>query len=204
VRSGAKRLIDVVGAATLLVLLFPLMLLIALLVRLTSPGPALFRQLRQGYGGRPFWFLKFRTMTIDAEHRLRDLEPLNEAAGGVLFKMRRDPRVTPLGRLLRRTSLDELPQLVNVIRGEMSLVGPRPLQMRDSALLEQLEPEFYARRLTVLPGLTGAWQVGGRSETDTSNMLQLDRDYVENWSLGRDLVILYRTIGAVLRGRGAY
>jgi lipopolysaccharide/colanic/teichoic acid biosynthesis glycosyltransferase len=204
VRSGAKRLIDVVGAATLLVLLFPLMLLIALLVRLTSPGPALFRQLRQGYGGRPFWFLKFRTMTVDAEHRLRDLESLNEAAGGVLFKMRRDPRVTPLGRLLRRTSLDELPQLVNVFRGEMSLVGPRPLQMRDSALLEQFEPESYALRLTVLPGLTGAWQVGGRSETDTSNMLQLDRDYVENWSLGRDLVILYRTIGAVLRGRGAY
>jgi lipopolysaccharide/colanic/teichoic acid biosynthesis glycosyltransferase len=203
-RSTTKRLIDVIGAATGLVLLFPLMMMIALLVRLTSPGPALFRQLRQGHGGRPFWFLKFRTMTLDAERQLSNLEPLNEAAGGVLFKMRRDPRVTPLGRLLRRTSLDELPQLLNVLRGEMSLVGPRPLQMRDSALLEQLEPEAYARRLTVLPGLTGAWQVGGRSETDARGMLQLDLDYIERWSPWRDLGILFRTIGAVLRGRGAY
>src|SRR5207302_11388738 len=114
-RSGAKRFIDVVGAAAGLVLLLPLMAAIAVLIRLTSPGPALFRQLRQGHGGRPFWFLKFRTMTVDAEHRLRDLESLNEAAGGVLFKMRRDPRVTPLGRWLRRMSLDELPQLLNVL-----------------------------------------------------------------------------------------
>ncbi len=203
-RSPAKRLIDVVGAALGLVLLFPLMVFIALLVRFTSPGPVLFRQLRQGLGGRPFWFLKFRTMTADAEHRLRDLEPLNEAAGGVLFKMRRDPRVTPPGRWLRRTSLDELPQLFNVLRGEMSLVGPRPLQMRDTALLEQMEPEVYARRLTVLPGLTGAWQVGGRSETDSLGMLRLDIDYIERWSLWRDLGILCRTVGAVLRGRGAY
>jgi lipopolysaccharide/colanic/teichoic acid biosynthesis glycosyltransferase len=203
-RSITKRVIDVVGAATGLVLLFPLMMVIALLVRLSSPGPALFRQLRQGHGGRPFWFLKFRTMAVDAEHQLRDLEAFNEAAGGVLFKMRRDPRVTPLGRWLRRMSLDELPQLLNVLRGEMSLVGPRPLQMRDSALLEQLEPEAYARRLTVLPGLTGAWQVGGRSETDALGMVQLDLDYIQGWSLWRDLGILCRTVGAVLRGRGAY
>jgi lipopolysaccharide/colanic/teichoic acid biosynthesis glycosyltransferase len=193
-QSATKRLIDVVGGILGLVLLFPLMLAIAVLVRLTSPGPALFRQLRQGQGGRPFWFLKFRTMTADAEHRLRDLEPFNEAAGGVLFKMRRDPRITALGRWLRCTSLDELPQLLNVLRGEMSLVGPRPLQMRDSALLEQLEPEAYSRRLSVLPGLTGAWQVGGRSETDS----------IERWSLWRDLGILCRTVGAVLRRRGAY
>jgi lipopolysaccharide/colanic/teichoic acid biosynthesis glycosyltransferase len=203
-QSPTKRLVDVVGSFLGLVLLFPLMVVIALLVRLTSPGPVLFRQLRQGRGGRPFWFLKFRTMTADAEHRLRDLEPLNEAAGGVLFKMRRDPRVTPLGRVLRRTSLDELPQLLNVLRGEMSLVGPRPLQMRDTALLEQMEPEAYARRLSVLPGLTGAWQVGGRSETDSLGMLRLDLDYIERWSLWRDLVILCRTVGVVLRGRGAY
>jgi lipopolysaccharide/colanic/teichoic acid biosynthesis glycosyltransferase len=203
-RSTAKRLIDVIGAAIGLVILFPLMMVIALLVRLTSPGPALFRQLRQGHNGRPFWFLKFRTMTLDAERRLHDLESLNEAAGGVLFKMRRDPRVTPLGRWLRRMSLDELPQMLNILRGEMSLVGPRPLQMRDSALLEQLEPEAYARRLSVLPGLTGAWQVGGRSETDAQGMLQLDLDYIERWSLWRDLLILCRTVGAVLRGRGAY
>ena len=203
-RSPTKRLIDLLGASLGLVLLFPFMVLIAILVRLTSPGPILFRQLRQGQGGRPFWFLKFRTMTADAEHRLRDLEPLNEAAGGVLFKMRRDPRVTPLGRWLRRTSLDELPQLLNVLRGEMSLVGPRPLQMRDTAILEQMEPDAYARRLTVLPGLTGAWQVGGRSETDSMGMLRLDLDYIERWSLWRDLVILCRTVGVVLRGRGAY
>jgi lipopolysaccharide/colanic/teichoic acid biosynthesis glycosyltransferase len=203
-RSTVKRLIDVLGAAMGLVFLFPLLMVIALLVRLSSPGPALFRQLRQGQGGRPFWFLKFRTMTVDAERRLRDLEPLNEAAGGVLFKIRRDPRVTPLGRWLRRLSLDELPQLLNVLRGEMSLVGPRPLQMRDSALLEQLEPAAYARRLTAPPGLTGAWQVGGRSETDSLGMLQLDLDYIERWSLRLDLAILCRTVKAVLRGRGAY
>jgi lipopolysaccharide/colanic/teichoic acid biosynthesis glycosyltransferase len=203
-RSPTKRLIDVCGASLGLVVSFPLMLLVAILVRLTSPGPILFRQLRQGQGGRPFWFLKFRTMTADAEHRLRDLEPLNEAAGGVLFKMRRDPRVTPLGRWLRRTSLDELPQFWNVLRGEMSLVGPRPLQMRDTAILEQMEPDAYARRLTVLPGLTGAWQVGGRSETDSLGMLRLDLDYIERWSLWRDLGILCRTVGVVLRGRGAY
>ena len=143
-------------------------------------------------------------MTVDAEKRLRELEDRNEAAGGILFKMRHDPRVTRLGRWLRRTSLDELPQLLNVLRGEMSLVGPRPLQLRDSALLEQLEPEAYARRLTVLPGLTGAWQVGGRSETDSLSMLQLDLDYIERWSLARDFHIIVRTIGTVLRGRGAY
>jgi lipopolysaccharide/colanic/teichoic acid biosynthesis glycosyltransferase len=203
-RSPTKRLIDICGASLGLVLLFPLLVLIAVLVRLTSPGPILFRQLRQGQGGRPFWFLKFRTMTADAEHRLRDLEPLNEAVGGVLFKMRRDPRVTPLGRWLRRTSLDELPRLVNMLRGEMSLVGPRPLQMRDTAILEQMEPEGYARRLTVLPGLTGAWQIGGRSETDSLGMLRLDLDYIERWSLWRDLGILCRTVGVVLRGQGAY
>jgi lipopolysaccharide/colanic/teichoic acid biosynthesis glycosyltransferase len=203
-RSVAKRLIDLVGASAGLMVLLPVLLLTAALVRLTSPGPALFRQLRQGAGGRPFWFLKFRSMAIDAEHRLRDLESLNEAEGGVLFKMRNDPRVTPLGRWLRRTSLDELPQLLNVIRGEMSLVGPRPLQLRDSQLLEQLEPEAYARRLAVRPGLTGAWQVGGRSETDSLGMLKLDLDYIDNWSLRRDLNILCRTVGAVLHGRGAY
>jgi lipopolysaccharide/colanic/teichoic acid biosynthesis glycosyltransferase len=203
-QSTTKRLIDVVGAALGLMLLSPLLVLIAVLVRLTSPGPVLFRQLRQGHGGRPFWFLKFRTMTADAEHRLSDLEPLNEAVGGVLFKMRRDPRVTPVGRWLRRFSLDELPQLFNVLWGEMSLVGPRPLQMRDTALLEQMEPAAYARRLSVLPGLTGAWQVGGRSETDSLGMLRLDLDYIDRWSLWRDLSILCRTVGAVLRGRGAY
>jgi len=202
--SDVKRLLDLVGAIIALVLFLPLMMVIALLVRLSSPGPALFRQLRQGKGGRHFWFLKFRSMSLGAEHQLRDLEKLNEAAGGILFKMRDDPRVTPLGRWLRCTSLDELPQLFNVLRGEMSLVGPRPLQLRDSALLEQLDPEAHARRLTVLPGLTGAWQVGGRSDTDSRSMLQLDLEYIESWSFRRDLIILFRTVGTVLRRTGAY
>jgi len=202
--QSAKRHMDVIGAAMLLVLLFPLMLVIAILIRLTSPGPVFFRQLRQGRWGRPFWFLKFRTMTVDAEDRLHELESLNEAAGGVLFKIRRDPRVTWLGRLLRRSSLDELPQLYHVLRGEMSLVGPRPLQLRDSERLAELEPEAYARRLSVVPGLTGPWQVGGRSETDSKGMLELDLDYIERWSLGLDLRILCRTVVVVLLGRGAY
>ena len=199
----AKRVIDLVGAACGLALLAPLLLLIGLLVRLGSPGPALFRQRRVGRGGRVFWFYKFRTMYRDAEERLKDLEHLNESAGGVLFKIRHDPRVTPLGRLLRRTSLDELPQLLNVLRGEMSLVGPRPLQLRDSERLRDHDAWAYARRLTVTPGLTGAWQVGGRSDSDGIGMLHLDLDYVENWSLGRDLAIIARTVPAVLAGRGA-
>ncbi len=166
-----------------LLLLSPLMLAIAVVIRLDSPGSCLFWQIRRGRDGRPFWFIKFRTMVADAERRLGELESYNESASGVLFKIRRDPRVTRVGRFLRRTSLDELPQLINVLWGEMSLVGPRPLQLRDSDLLEQLDPEGYARRLAVPPGLTGPWQVGGRSETDFSHMLRLDHDYVECWSL---------------------
>jgi exopolysaccharide biosynthesis polyprenyl glycosylphosphotransferase len=199
-----KRVIDVVGAAAGLVLLSPLMLLIALMILLESPGPVLFRQRRVGQRGRIFWFLKFRTMVQDAEDRLKQLEAMNESACGVLFKIRNDPRVTNLGRFLRRSSLDELPQLWNVLRGEMSLVGPRPLQLRDSELLEMKEPAAFARRLTVPPGLTGAWQVGGRSETDAFGMLRFDLDYVKNWSPQLDIMIILKTFGSVLRGRGAY
>jgi lipopolysaccharide/colanic/teichoic acid biosynthesis glycosyltransferase len=200
----AKRALDLTAAVVGLVVLCPLLLVIALLIRLSSPGPILFRQLRLGKGGRPFKFLKFRTMTADAEQRLREIESLNESSCGVLFKIRSDPRVTPLGKFLRRSSLDELPQLWNVLRGEMSLVGPRPLQLRDCDLLQAAAPEGFARRLTVLPGLTGAWQVGGRSETDAARMLQLDINYVDNWCFKRDLRILWQTVGAVLRSRGAY
>jgi lipopolysaccharide/colanic/teichoic acid biosynthesis glycosyltransferase len=200
----AKRLIDLTGAAAGLVLLAPVMVLIALAIRLESPGPVIFRQRRLGRGGRPFWFLKFRTMVADAEARLAALEAHNEAPCGVLFKIRRDPRVTRLGLFLRRSSLDELPQLWNVLRGEMSLVGPRPLQLRDSERLAARAPGAFARRLTVPPGLTGAWQVGGRSETDGLGMLALDLGYVENRSLLLDLSIIGRTFGAVIRGRGAY
>jgi lipopolysaccharide/colanic/teichoic acid biosynthesis glycosyltransferase len=199
-----KRVIDWVGASVGLILLTPVMLLIALLVRLDSPGPVLFRQLRRGRRGRLFRVLKFRTMMEGAEQYLPDLEHSNESAGGVLFKLRDDPRVTSLGWFLRRYSLDELPQLINVWWGEMSLVGPRPLQLRDSDRLLASNPDGYARRLEVTPGLTGPWQVGGRSEVDYEGMLDLDLDYVENWSLGQDLFIICKTFLVVLRPRGAY
>ncbi len=199
-----KRMMDVLGALLGMFLLAPVMLGVAILIRFDSPGPILFRQLRRGRHGRLFQVLKFRTMVVDAERRLRDLEKQNESQHGVLFKLRDDPRVTPLGRFLRRSSLDELPQLMNVLRGEMSLVGPRPLQLRDSDKLGQLDPEGFACRLLVFPGLTGPWQVGGRSDVDYSHMVRLDREYVENWSLGRDLKIILRTFIVVLVGRGAY
>ncbi len=199
-----KRAMDFVGAFLGLLLLAPVMLAIAFLIRLESTGPVIFRQRRHGYRGQLFWVLKFRTMVVDAEQRLKDLEKANESAGGVLFKLRDDPRVTPLGRFLRRSSLDELPQLINILRGEMSLVGPRPLQLRDSEKLQSLDPEGYARRLEVMPGLTGPWQVGGRSEVDYTHMVKLDIDYVDNWSLAWDLWIIARTLVVVSVGRGAY
>lgn len=198
-----KRVIDLVGAALGLVLLLPLMLVVALIIRLGSRGPAIFRQTRLGKDGRPFAIYKFRTMVPDAEQRLKELEGLNESDGGVLFKMKRDPRVTRIGRILRKTSLDELPQLYNVLRGEMSLVGPRPLQLRDCALLAQAHPEGFARRLQVLPGLTGPWQANGRSETGFAHMIELDLDYIERWSLWLDLGLIARTALGVIAGRGA-
>ncbi|HZW29097.1 MAG TPA: sugar transferase [Isosphaeraceae bacterium] len=199
-----KRGLDLIGAVAGLILLGPLMLALALLIRLDSPGPVFFRQQRRGRNGRLFRMLKFRTMVAGAEQRLGDLEDRNESAGGVLFKLRDDPRVTRLGRFLRRSSLDELPQLVNVLRGEMSLVGPRPLQLRDSDRLAALDPQGHAHRLQVLPGLTGPWQVAGRSELDYVQMVQLDRDYVLNRSVGGDLLIIARTVVVVLLRRGAY
>ena len=202
-RSAIKRAMDLAGSLGGLILLSPLLALVALLVRLDSPGPILFRQRRMGLGGRVFWCLKFRTMVPDAEQRLRDLEAHNESAGGVLFKIKDDPRVTALGRFLRRSSLDELPQLWNVLVGEMSLVGPRPLQLRDCERLEEMDPEGFARRLSVMPGVTGPWQVGGRSDVDSGRMLRLDLDYVANWSVATDLTILFKTVAVVVYGRGA-
>jgi lipopolysaccharide/colanic/teichoic acid biosynthesis glycosyltransferase len=202
-RSLAKRAVDLTGAIAGLLLLAPVLLAIAILVRAHSPGPVLFRQRRLGLGGREFVIYKFRTMTVDAERRVGELEARNESAGGVLFKIRHDPRVTGLGRLLRRTSLDELPQLVNVLRGDMSLVGPRPLQLRDSERLEALDAEGFAVRLRVRPGLTGPWQVRGRSDLDCEAMLGLDREYIDRWSLGLDLKLLIQTVHVVLAGRGA-
>ena len=203
-RIVIKRTVDLAGASLALILLTPVMLLIALLIRLDSRGPVLFRQLRRGYRGRLIRVLKFRTMVLDAEQQLSNLEESNESAGGVLFKLRNDPRVTKLGRFLRQHSLDELPQLINVFWGEMSLVGPRPLQLRDSERLAVLDPESYLRRLQVMPGLTGPWQVGGRSELAYERMVELDLDYVENWSLGQDLWIIFKTFLVVLLRRGAY
>ncbi|MHB1557178.1 MAG: sugar transferase [Isosphaeraceae bacterium] len=203
-RQVVKRAIDVAGALTGLILLWPLMVVVALAIKFTSRGPILFQQDRHGYKGRIFQVLKFRTMTSDAEQRLVDLESSNESAGGVLFKLRNDPRVTPLGAFLRRTSLDELPQLVNVLFGQMSLVGPRPLQVRDSDKLQATDPVAYRRRLDVLPGVTGPWQVGGRSELDYSRMIELDLEYVETWSLVRDLQIICKTFLVVLFRKGAY
>ena len=203
-RSLVKRSVDISAALVGLILLAPVILFIALLIRLENRGPVLFRQLRRGHRGRLFRVIKFRTMTTDAEQRLGELEESNESAGGVLFKLRNDPRVTQLGQFLRRRSLDELPQLLNVLWGEMSLVGPRPLQLRDSEKLLACDPDAYARRLEVMPGLTGPWQVGGRSEVDYQRMVELDLEYAENWSIGGDLVIIGKTFFVVLMRHGAY
>jgi lipopolysaccharide/colanic/teichoic acid biosynthesis glycosyltransferase len=200
----AKRVVDFTGALVGLILLTPVILIIAALIRLEGRGPVLFRQLRRGYRGKLFRVIKFRTMCIDAEQRLGALEESNESAGGVLFKLRQDPRVTRLGRFLRNYSLDELPQLLNILCGEMSLVGPRPLQLRDSDKLLELDPKAYTRRLQVMPGLTGPWQVGGRSEVSYERMVELDMDYVENWSIARDLRIIAKTFVVVFLRRGAY
>jgi exopolysaccharide biosynthesis polyprenyl glycosylphosphotransferase len=203
-RFFLKRSVDLVGASLGLLFLSPIMLFVALLIRFDSPGPVLFRQSRRGYRGRMFPVFKFRTMTVDAEQQLGALEMSNESAGGVLFKLRNDPRVTRVGSFLRRYSLDELPQLINVLHGEMSLVGPRPLQVRDSNLLLNLNPEAYSRRLQVMPGLSGPWQISGRSELSYEDMIELDLEYVENWSLGQDIRIICKTFVVVLLRRGAY
>lgn len=194
-----KRVLDVAGSVAGLALLSPLLLAVAVAVRLDSPGPILFRQKRVGADGKFFICYMFRSMQRDAEVRQAGLEDLNEAEGPV-FKIRDDPRVTRVGRLLRRWSLDELPQLVNVLKGEMSLVGPRPLPVRDFLKME----ESHKRRLGAVPGMTGYWQTSGRSALSFEEMMRLDLYYIENWSLSFDLKIILKTIGAVLRREGAY
>ncbi|MEU8237019.1 sugar transferase [Actinoplanes missouriensis] len=200
---GGSRLVkdvfDRLGALALLIVAGPVLLGVALCVGLTSRGPVLFRQVRVGRDGREFRIFKFRSMYLDAEARLGELRHLNEH-DGVLFKMRDDPRVTPVGRWLRRFSLDELPQLLNVLLGQMSLVGPRPpLPMEVAAYADDVR-----RRLAVKPGMTGLWQVSGRSDLSWEEAVRLDLRYVENWSLSLDLVILLRTVTAVVRSSGAY
>jgi len=194
-----KRTFDLLGAAFLAVLLAPVMGLAALAIKLSSRGPVLYRSVRPGIGGRPFACFKFRTMVVGAEHLQDHLEPHNEVSGAI-FKMKDDPRVTSVGRFLRRWSLDELPQLLNVLRGEMSLVGPRPLPARDYQRLE----DWHRKRYLVLPGMTGLWQVSGRSELDFDELVRLDFLYLERWSVFLDLTILLKTIPAVIRARGAW
>ncbi len=198
-RATCKRALDVLGATALLILLAPLLLLIAVLIRLTSPGPALFVQERLGLNKQRFPMFKFRTMVTNAAALQQELEQFNEA-GGPVFKMRHDPRITPLGGFLRKTSLDELPQLFNVLRGELSLVGPRPLPVRD---YERFDAYWFNRRFSVKPGITCIWQVSGRSNSSFDHWIKQDLEYIDNWSLALDLKILLKTIPAVLRGTGA-
>jgi exopolysaccharide biosynthesis polyprenyl glycosylphosphotransferase len=195
-----KRLIDAVGSAFLVILLSPLLLLVSLLIKATSPGPVFFRQERLGLNKRRIKLLKFRTMVPDADKQQRELEHLNEAEGPV-FKIKNDPRVTAVGRFLRRFSIDELPQLFNVLTGEMSLVGPRPLPIRD---VERIDAQWHKRRFSVKPGLTCLWQVNGRSDVNFERWVRLDLEYIDRWSLGLDMKILAKTIPAVMRGSGAY
>lgn len=196
-----KRLLDFTGAALGLLVAAPLMAVIAVLVKLDSPGPVLFAQRRAGLHGRRFRMLKFRTMHADADARKLDLAHLNQSGDSRLFKVPNDPRITRLGALLRRWSLDELPQLWNVLVGDMSLVGPRPFFESDLADYEA----HHFRRLDVKPGITGLWQVNGRSDVvDFEEVVRLDREYIGQWSLWLDLSILVRTVPAVLRRRGAY
>jgi lipopolysaccharide/colanic/teichoic acid biosynthesis glycosyltransferase len=194
-----KRSFDLVVAGGLVFLLSPVLLTCWLLVRTTSRGPSIYRSWRPGIGGQPFACLKFRTMYRDAHQRQAALEAVNES-DGALFKIRDDPRVTRVGRVLRRWSLDELPQLFNVLRGEMSLVGPRPLPERDFQRLE----DWHKKRYLVMPGITGLWQVSGRSELDFDDLVRLDFLYLERWSVFLDLSILVKTVPAVLARRGAF
>jgi exopolysaccharide biosynthesis polyprenyl glycosylphosphotransferase len=195
IKSGFDRFI----AATALILVSPLLLAIATIIRLSDGGPALFRQQRVGKDGQSFTLFKFRTMVPDAEQRKDLVSQLNET-DGLLFKIRRDPRITPVGGRLRRWSLDELPQLINVLLGNMSLVGPRPALPEEAALYG----DHVRRRLAVKPGITGLWQVNGRSDLPWDESIRLDLRYVENWSFALDLQILWKTASVVARGIGAY
>lgn len=194
-----KRAVDIVFSAVLIVLLSPLLVLTALLIKLTSPGPVLFVQKRLGRNKRHFGICKFRTMVIDAEKRMKEIEHLNEVSGPV-FKIKNDPRITPIGKFLRKTSIDELPQLINVLKGDMSLVGPRPLPIRD---YEGFNEDWQRRRFSVRPGITCLWQIGGRSSISFEKWMELDLQYIDKWSLWLDFQILVKTIPAVLKGSGA-
>jgi exopolysaccharide biosynthesis polyprenyl glycosylphosphotransferase len=197
----AKRALDIVVSAVALVALAPLFAVIALAIKLESPGPVLFPQPRAGRNRRPFKVLKFRSMYRDAEERKLEYAAANEHDDGLMFKIHRDPRITRVGAVLRTLSLDELPQLINVLRGDMSLVGPRPLIFEET---DALEPGWHERRLDLRPGMTGLWQISGRSNVPFHEMVRYDYQYVAGWSLCRDAEILLATLPAVLSRRGAY
>ena len=197
--SMIKRSTDVLISFGLLVALAPILLMVALLIKLTSRGPVLFTQTRMGYGKRPFKILKFRTMVQDAEKLMSQVAHLNETQGPT-FKLKNDPRITSVGKFLRKTSLDELPQLINVLVGDMSLVGPRPLPLRDYQGFSQ---DWHRRRFSVKPGITCLWQVMGRSSIGFDEWMALDIRYIEQWSVWLDIKILFQTIPAVFRGSGA-
>ena len=194
-----KRAIDIAVSLTMSLLLLPVFLITALLIKLTSPGPVFFVQKRLGLNKRHFGIYKFRTMVVDAEKRMKEIEHLNEVSGPV-FKIKNDPRITPLGKFLRKTSIDELPQLFNVLMGDMSLVGPRPLPLRD---YEGFSEDWQRRRFSVRPGVTCLWQIGGRSSISFEQWMELDLQYIDRWSLLLDFEILLKTIPAVLKGSGA-
>jgi exopolysaccharide biosynthesis polyprenyl glycosylphosphotransferase len=198
---AAKRVLDLIVSIVLIALLSPLLLLVAIAIKLDSRGPILFKQIRAGRGGTEFEVFKFRSMFKDADERKRQFDDENESTDGVMFKIKRDPRITRVGRLIRRSSIDELPQLLNVVLGDMSLVGPRPLILDESKYAAQ---SWHARRLDLRPGITGPWQVSGRSDLPFQEMVRFDYQYVSGWSLARDIEILLATIPVVLSGRGAY
>jgi exopolysaccharide biosynthesis polyprenyl glycosylphosphotransferase len=194
-----KRAVDIMVSLNAIIVLLPLLAVTALLIRLTSRGPSVFVQKRLGLNKRHFGIYKFRTMVVDAEKRMKEIEHLNEVSGPV-FKIKNDPRITAIGRFLRKTSIDELPQLFNVLKGDMSLVGPRPLPIRD---YEGFNEDWQRRRFSVRPGITCLWQIGGRSSISFEKWMELDLQYIDKWSLKLDLEILVKTIPAVLRGSGA-
>jgi exopolysaccharide biosynthesis polyprenyl glycosylphosphotransferase len=196
-----KRLMDFCLAALFIILLSPLYLLVAIIIKLNSPGTVFFKETRMGFHGKKFKIWKFRTMQHDAEKLQQTLEHLNETSDGVSFKIKDDPRITSVGKFLRRYSLDELPQMINVIRGEMSLVGPRPFNMRDVGNFA----DHYFFRYEVLPGITGLWQVSGRSNIlDFDRVIELDVHYIKNWSIWLDIKILLKSVKVVLSAEGAY
>lgn len=195
-----KRLTDIVLSVMCIIMAFPIFLVTALLIKLTSPGPIIFSQVRVGKYGRHFRFYKFRSMYVDAEARKEELLSRNESKDGVIFKMKHDPRVTPVGRFIRKFSIDELPQLFNVLLGDMSLVGPRPplpREVRNYSIEER-------KRLNITPGITCIWQVSGRSELSFGQQMELDKQYIASRSAWNDFLILLKTVPAILSGRGAW